>query len=104
MPFRNGTGPNGMGPMTGRGMGYCNPANRAGMPVGYGYGRGFGRGMGRGFGRGFGMGRGFANYPAYANNYVADEKELLLQQKRLLEEDLKYITKALEGIDDSSEA
>ena len=48
MPFGDGTGPIGMGPMTGKGMGYC-----AGVPApGYmnpGYGRGcFGRGGGRG--------------------------------------------------------
>jgi hypothetical protein len=28
MPGFNGTGPNGMGPMTGGGRGYCNPAGR----------------------------------------------------------------------------
>lgn len=64
MPFGNGTGPNGMGPMTGRGAGYCagfsnpgymNPAPGGGLGrgTGRGFGRGFGRGMGRGFGRGF---------------------------------------------------
>lgn len=57
MPFGDRTGPWGLGPMTGRGMGYC-----AGFPVpgfmnpGYGFGRGFG--SGRGFGRGLGLGRG----------------------------------------------
>lgn len=35
MPRRNGTGPMGYGPMTGRGMGYCRG----------GYGRGLGWGM-----------------------------------------------------------
>lgn len=50
MPFGNGTGPMGMGPMTGRGMGYC-----AGFPTpGYmnpGFGGGwFGFGRGRGGG------------------------------------------------------
>lgn len=44
MPARNGTGPRGMGPMTGWGRGWC---------AGGGLGRGFG-----GYGR-FGMGRGF---------------------------------------------
>jgi Family of unknown function (DUF5320) len=43
MPGFDGTGPMGMGPMTGRGMGFC----------GFGLGRKFG--MRRGFGR-FGMG------------------------------------------------
>ena len=53
MPGFDGAGPQGYGPMTGRGLGLCNPQ----YGRGYGYGRGFGRGMGRGFGRG--MGRGF---------------------------------------------
>lgn len=57
MPFGDGSGPAGMGPMTGRGAGYC-----AGYGVpGYmnpGFGRGYGRGYGRGFGRGGGRGRG----------------------------------------------
>lgn len=84
MPGGDGTGPMGMGPMTGRGAGYCagfevpgyaNPVprryvgsagpaagpNEAGVPAGYPvYGarpaRGVGRGMGRGRGR-MGWGR-----------------------------------------------
>ena len=47
MPRGDGTGPEGMGPMTGRGAGYCagydGPAYESPMP-----GRGFGRGGGRG--------------------------------------------------------
>ena len=87
MPYGDGTGPSGLGPMTGRGMGRCAgygysaPVNRAyyapapapayGYGPYYGYrgpglfartfGRFFGRGYygyGRGFGRGFGAGRG----------------------------------------------
>ncbi|MFA5173587.1 MAG: DUF5320 domain-containing protein [Candidatus Pacearchaeota archaeon] len=42
MPNMDGTGPNGIGPMTGRGLGPCGAGLR-------GYGRGFGRGYGRGF-------------------------------------------------------
>ena len=59
MPLGDRTGPWGLGPRTGRGLGYCS-----GYPVpgfmnpgpGFGFGRGFG--LGRGFGRGFGFGRG----------------------------------------------
>ena len=40
MPYKDGTGPMGQGPMTGRGMGPC------GRGAGFGRGRGFGRGMG----------------------------------------------------------
>ena len=69
MPWGDGTGPWGMGPRTGLGLGYCNgydrpgyanPLNRGGgRGYGYGLGRGFGRGWGRGYGRGYGYGRGF---------------------------------------------
>ena len=62
MPRGDGTGPMGMGPMTGRAAGYC-----AGYPVpGFANpipGRGFGMGFGRGWwGRGRGFGRGWM-YP-----------------------------------------
>jgi len=74
MPFGDGTGPLGLGPMTGRGAGFCAGYSRPGfasmMPGysrlygysfstpawsrwGYGFGRGLGRGLGRGFGRGW---------------------------------------------------
>ena len=54
MPGGDGTGPAGMGPMTGRAAGYCAGYAVPGYmnPVpGYGFGRGWGRGPGRG--RGF---------------------------------------------------
>lgn len=50
MPRGDGTGPAGMGPMTGRGAGFCAGF---GMP---GYANPT---LGRGFGMGFGRGRGF---------------------------------------------
>ncbi len=63
----NRQGPDEMGPMTGRGLGYCNGYDSPGFTKGVprsGGGFGFGRGYGRGFGRGFqgGAGRGFGNY------------------------------------------
>ncbi|MEA3463745.1 MAG: DUF5320 domain-containing protein [Patescibacteria group bacterium] len=45
MPQRNGTGPTGQGPLTGRGMGPCGD----GTPRGGGVGLGLGRRLGRGF-------------------------------------------------------
>ena len=81
MPFGDGTGPRGMGPMTGRAAGYCagfgqpgfaNPiaggrwfgfGSGWGRPYGYGYPyAGWGVGWGRGRGRGFGW-RWAAPYP-----------------------------------------
>ena len=82
MPGFDGTGPAGMGSMTGWGRGYCNPSQSAYGPApaggpGYGfpgqgrrsasYGRGFGGGRGfrGGFARGQGFGRGFGRRGAY---------------------------------------
>lgn len=55
MPDFDKTGPEGKGPMTGRGDGPCNPnSTRRGRKCGLGVGRvaSKGRGMGRGAGRG----------------------------------------------------
>jgi hypothetical protein len=73
MPFGDGTGPLGLGPMTGRAAGFCAGFGRPGFaspmlgsPHPYGYARtapvwsvwgyGFSRGLGSGFDRGFGRG------------------------------------------------
>jgi hypothetical protein len=70
MPFGDGTGPQGMGPMTGRGAGYCAGsgfprfANFAQGRGWFGFNRGFGRGTGRGRGRGI-FQRGFNRFAAY---------------------------------------
>jgi predicted DNA-binding protein (UPF0251 family) len=53
MPNRDGTGPRGEGPRTGRRMGNCPPESTE-KPLGQGLGNGFGKGRGRrcqGFGR-----------------------------------------------------
>jgi hypothetical protein len=55
MPFGNRTGPDGTGPMTGRGAGYCAGYDAPGF-MNPAAGRGLRRGAGRGFGRGRGMG------------------------------------------------
>ncbi|MBS7526303.1 DUF5320 domain-containing protein [Fusibacter paucivorans] len=52
MPRRDGTGPNGEGPMTGKGMGSCNSDSRQFSRGGSGRGRRCG-------GRGMGMGKGW---------------------------------------------
>ena len=80
MSARDRTGPQGQGPMTGRGLGYCKPEFTPDMkdkkdnkefeedinypkvepqPVVYGLGRG---GVPRRMGRGLGRGRGFGPY------------------------------------------
>ena len=62
MPAGDGTGPAGMGPMTGRGAGYCAGYEAPGYanPV-PGRGFGMGRGRGRAWGGGWGRGRGWRN-------------------------------------------
>jgi len=64
MPGFDGTGPRGMGPMTGRGAGYCTGSagtRFTGSAFGrgwFGFNRGLGLGAGRRQGRGMGRGMG----------------------------------------------
>jgi hypothetical protein len=68
------SGPDGRGPMSGRGLGYCAGTDRPGYEAdaapagrGRGLGRRFGRGAGRGYGRGRGFGNGFG--PGFGRGY-----------------------------------
>lgn len=71
MPFGDGTGPQGMGAMTGRGAGYCTGVRQPGFfsrlfgRGGFGSFGGFGRGAGHGRGRGF-AGRGYNRFTPYS--------------------------------------
>jgi len=122
MPGGDGTGPGGMGPMTGRAAGYCagypvpgfaNPIPGRGMGFGgfrAGWGRGFG--FGRGLGLGFRGGRGRSGYwaapyaaPAYpyagaiapyAAPYGAGPTPE--QEADMLKGQAEYFEDALEGI------
>lgn len=78
MPAQDGTGPQGMGPATGRGLGPC------GMGV-------FGR---RGFGKGPLEGRGLCRYFGF-NNWPQDPKA----QKQNLEDYKKSLQEELEDVD-----
>ena len=64
MPFGDGTGPMGLGPMTGRRAGFCAGFGMPGFtnPI---PGRWFGWGFGRGPGRGRGRGRGWWRWGPY---------------------------------------
>ena len=92
----------GMGPMTGRGMGYCAEYVTPGF-MNQMSGRGMGRGPGRGFGRGRGMGRGRGwmypgvGYPAPYAAPVApqDESAALKEQAKYLSESLDEINRRL---------
>lgn len=75
MPRFDGTGPMGIGPLTGRGMGPC--------------GGGMRRSMWRGFGRGFGFGRRWTQ---------KDEEGALKEEIEILEEELSEAKKDLESL------
>jgi len=102
MPRGDGTGPMGMGPMTGRGLGYCTGRAAPGN-VNYGCGMGFGRG--RGFRRMYGMTGlpGWVRNDAYpyglppnARPFPAiDEREALRNQAAFLEKQLNQVREQL---------
>ncbi|HOE00305.1 MAG TPA: DUF5320 domain-containing protein [Kiritimatiellia bacterium] len=109
MPRGDRTGPQGAGPMTGRGAGYCagfaTPGFARGGRGGWGAGRGYGmgRGMGRGFGRGFGRGRG---WPWAAPEMPAPATELatLQQQAKQLQQDLELIQSRIKELETPPDA
>ena len=120
MPFGDGSGPQGAGPRTGRGLGFCagyaQPGYASGGPgMGRGMGRGWGRGGGRGWGRGMAWGRGWgrsapqawapASYPpAYAPAPLTPEQETdsLRDQVAFHEESLAALKKRLEMLETAS--
>ena len=82
MPRQDKTGPNGQGPMTGRGLGPC--------------GRGLRRGFGGGFGRGMGWRcRGIAPYAEPVSFTEAEEKKLLEAELKEIELEKQEIQKRL---------
>lgn len=104
MPRGDRTGPMGMGPMTGSGMGYCTGYSVAG------YARaGFAMGCGRGFRRmcymtgvpGWARYGTYPNWP-YAYQSIApeeNEKEVLKNQADFLEKQLEAIRKQLKDFE-----
>ncbi|MDF7801173.1 DUF5320 domain-containing protein [Pontiellaceae bacterium B1224] len=92
MPAGDRTGPQGMGPMTGRGAGTCASGQMNNAVPGFGFGRGRGYGA-RGMGRGQGFGR-FGNWGAAAS-YTPPTREQQLDalkaQSAGLESELETI-------------
>lgn len=126
MPSGDRTGPNGMGPLTGRRAGYC-----AGYPVpgymnsgagrgfgGFGRGGGFRRGggfaRGHGFGRGAGYGWGYPQSPAYygapyENPYVPpmtsqQQVEMLKQEADALRQELDALNRQIKEMETGANA
>lgn len=92
MPRGDRRGPEGAGPMTGRGLGFCAGNDRPGFaanaaPQGFyrgfrgGAGRGPGRGMG--YGRGYGMGYARTNAPAYQQPAAEENQGQLTNQDQI---------------------
>jgi len=114
MPWGDGTGPAGLGPMTGRAAGYCAGYSVPGYanPYGRGLGRGGGRGWGRGMGRGWGWGYAPYGYappvaPWGPPGTVApwgqsptreQETEFLKDQQDLLKKQIEDIDKRLQEL------
>ena len=105
MPGGDRTGPLGLGPGTGRALGYCYGYDSPGYTKGpgRGFGRGFGFGGGMGRGRGFGRGWSFgAPYHGYIPGYPwmspmskEDEIKLLKSEADTLKRTQKDIEKRL---------
>ena len=124
MPRGDGTGPMGMGPMTGRAAGFCagyetpgymNPAPVRGSGMGAGQGRGFGGG-GRGWrNRYYATGMpGWMRFGGYAAPYAPPvptqkpdpetEKQALKNQAESLQSQLDFIKKRLDEFESVEEA
>ncbi len=108
MPRGDRTGPYGLGPMTGRGAGYCAGYDFAGFENGayygahaFGRGRGFrhGGGYGRGFGRGFGYGFG-QRVPRVE---IPEEKQFLEERISSLKESIKVLENRLKHLNNEEE-
>ena len=91
MPYRDGSGPAGMGAMTGRRLGSC-----AGNRVPGQFNGGYGRGCGPGHHRGFGLGCGYYHRPYRPPVQTEEgEKEYLKSMAQSLEGELKVIQERL---------
>ena len=106
MPGGDRTGPSGMGPMTGRGAGFCGGWNRPGWSNRFGgWGGGFfGGRRGGGFGfrnRGWGYGYGPAPMPQDMATApaAADEKQWLQERTRQLESELDALRRRMDAMD-----
>lgn len=92
MPRGDGTGPMGIGPMTGRGAGFCSGF----ASPGYGYGFGAGRGFRQMF-----YATGLHGWSRLCTQF--NEKEFLKNQSKILENQLRDINRHLAEIEKSTE-
>ena len=117
MPRGDGTGPGGLGPMTGRAAGYCagysvpgfmNPSGGR-LGLGFGYGRGYGRGFGRGYGRAYWPANSYpvAPPPIYGGGFYQtplepkQEMEMLAEEAKALKGQLEATNKRITELEKS---
>ncbi len=112
MPRGNGNGPMGMGPMTGRGMGFCTGHAAPGYQNGYGPGYGCGYGYGLRPHRGNRHMYNAAGRPRWARqgepaatgfDTAYDEKAFLKNQSVFLKEQLERINRRLSDLENDTE-
>ncbi|MGB9824962.1 MAG: DUF5320 domain-containing protein [Candidatus Hydrothermia bacterium] len=99
MPFGDGTGPFGMGPGTGRRMGFCHRYNSSGCTKPWPR-LGSGKMCGFSFGSAFGSRRSFHPFCRdYPDISPSSEKEILMEQAKFLENQLKAIKERIEKLE-----
>ena len=103
MPLGDRTGPDGMGPMTGRAAGFCEGYS---VPGYMNHPSGRGGGFGRGFGRGFGWRRAVYPYQAHSGYdaphpvyTVEEEASMLADEAKALENELEVVKKRIKELE-----
>ncbi|MBA7517516.1 hypothetical protein ES705_09570 [subsurface metagenome] len=99
MPRGDGTGPGGLGPMTGRAAGYCAGYSVPGFMNPSGGRLGLGFGYGRGYGRAYWPANSYpvAPPPIYGGGFYQTPVEPK-QEMEMLAEEAKYLKEQLEEI------
>lgn len=101
MPGRDRTGPSGLGPMTGRRMGFCaDNDNQYYSNRGLGFRRGYGGGYGRGYGLGFRYGYGNINIE---NNPSVSDKTIIENDIRIIKDQLSSLEEQLKRTGEKSD-
>ena len=96
MPRGDKKGPAGLGPLTGRRMGYCAGNTNSESNSGIGFGRGMRNGNGRGFNQG--SGRGFGRNLNSQGTQNFSNKEAIESEINIIKEQLSFLEQKLEKL------